>query len=70
MLAFTVGYAWKGVDRTDGQGNTSSHSPQVGIRLAPTDWLSLIANYAFTTRTGSNYLAFVTQTGEEACWFR
>jgi len=64
MVAFTAGYNWKGVDRTNGQGNTSSHSPQVGVRLAPANWLSLIANYAFTVRTGSNNLAFVTQTGD------
>ena len=56
MLAFTVGYTWQGVDRTNAQGNTSSHSPQVGIRLAPTDWLSLNANYAYTARIGSNFL--------------
>ena len=56
MVAFTLGYTWKGVSRTEGQGNTSSHSPQVGVRLLPTDWLSLMANYAYTTRTGSNFL--------------
>jgi Putative outer membrane beta-barrel porin, MtrB/PioB len=55
-LAFNLGYAWQGVDRTNGQGRTSSNSPQVGIRLLPTDWLSLMANYAFTSRTGSNFL--------------
>lgn len=63
-VAFTVGYNWKGVSRSEEQGNTSSHSPQVGVRLAPANWLSLTANYAFTTRTGSNSLAFVTQTGD------
>ena len=56
MLAFTVGYTWQGVDRTNGQGNTSSNSPQVGLRLSPTDWLSLNANYAYTARIGSNFL--------------
>jgi hypothetical protein len=64
MLAFNVGYAWKGDSRTDGQGRTSSSSPQVGMKLAPTNWLSLLANYTFTTRTGTNFLAFVTQPGE------
>ena len=62
-LAFNVGYTWQGVDRTDGQGNTSSHSPQVGVRLAPTDWLSLMANYAFTARTGSNFLSVCESGG-------
>jgi len=56
MMAFTLGYDWKGDSRSDGQGRTSSHSPKVGVRLSPTNWLSLIANYAFTTRTGSNFL--------------
>jgi len=55
-LAFTVGYTWKGVSRTEGQGSTSSHSPQVGMKWVPTNWLSLLANYAFTARTGSNFL--------------
>ena len=36
-------------DRTNAQGSTSSSSPQVGLRLVPTDWLSLMANYAFTS---------------------
>ena len=65
-LAFTVGYTWKGVSRTEGQGHTSSHSPQAGIRLSPTNWLTLMANYAFTTRQGSNFLAFVAQPGDPA----
>jgi hypothetical protein len=56
MVAFTLGYTWKGVSRTEGQGNTSSHTPQVGVRLLPTDWLSLMANYSITSRTGSNFL--------------
>ena len=56
MLAFTVGYAWKGVSRTEGQGRTSSHSPQVGVRATPTDWMSLMANYTFTTRDGTDFL--------------
>lgn len=64
MAAFTAGYNWKGVNRTEGQGDTSSHSPQVGVRLAPANWLSLMANYTFTTRTGSNSVAFVTQSGD------
>ncbi len=56
MLAFTTGFAWQGVDRTNGQGTTSSSSPQVGLRLAPTNWLSLNANYAYLARVGSNVL--------------
>ena len=57
MRAFNVGYSWKGVSRTDGQGNTSSHSPQVGVKLTPTDWLSLLTNYTLTTRKGYNNVA-------------
>jgi len=55
-VAFNVGYTWKGVTRNHDQGTTSSHSPQVGIRLVPTNWLSLMANYAYTSRIGSNFL--------------
>ena len=55
MLAVTAGYTWQGTDRTQNQGNTSSHSPQVGIRLFPTNWLSLTANYAYTARIGSSF---------------
>jgi hypothetical protein len=57
-VAFTLGYNWSGVSRTDGQGRTSSNSPQVGLRVAPTDWLSLIANYSYTARVGTNFLWF------------
>ena len=56
MLAFTTGFVWQGVDRSNGQGSTSSTSPQVGLRLTPTDWLSLNTNYAYTSRLGSNFL--------------
>ena len=56
MLAFEVGYTWQGVDRNYEQGSTSSNSPRVGLRLSPTDWLSLTTNYEFTSRTGSNFL--------------
>ena len=54
MLAFNVGYSWKGFNRTDGQGNSSSHSPQVGLKLTATDWLSLLTNYTLTIRNGYN----------------
>jgi hypothetical protein len=64
MLAFNLGYAWQGTNRTNGQGDTSSHTPQVGVRLLPTDWLSLIANYAYVTRIGSKWLT--TEQEEEA----
>jgi hypothetical protein len=30
----------------------------VGLRLSPTDWLSLTTNYEFTARTGSNFLNY------------
>jgi hypothetical protein len=66
MLAVTAGYTWRGVSRTDGQGRTSSNSPQVGVRLAPTDWLSLLANYAYTARVGSNFLWFVSAAAPTA----
>ncbi len=56
MLAFDVGYNWQGVDRTNAQGNTSSHTPRVGLRLSPTSWLSLMTNYALTSRTGTKFM--------------
>jgi hypothetical protein len=64
MLAFTTGFTWQGVARTNAQGTTQSSSPQVGLRLSPTDWLSLNANYAYTSRIGSNFLTLVTEAGE------
>ena len=66
MVAFNLGYNWKGVSRSEGQGTTSEHSPQVGVKLSPTDWLSLLANYTFTTRSGYNNLAHIMETGEGA----
>ena len=63
MLAVTAGYTWQGTDRSQEQGNTSSHSPQVGVRLFPTNWLSLTANYAYTARIGSNFLTIGERGG-------
>jgi len=57
MLALDAGYAFSSVDRTENQGNTSSNSPQFGIRLFPTSWLNLIANYAYSQRLGSDFLS-------------
>ncbi len=56
MLGLSLGYSWQGVDRTEGQGNTSSHTPNVGARFTPADWVSLMANYSITSRTGSKFL--------------
>jgi hypothetical protein len=64
MLALNLGYTWKGISRTESQGRTSSHSPQVGIKLVPTNWMTLMSNYTFTTRTGTNSLAAVFQQEE------
>ncbi len=55
-LAVDVAYAFQAVDRTQGQGHTRESSPQVGLRLFPTDWLNLIANYTYSSRDGSNFL--------------
>jgi hypothetical protein len=57
MLAFDLAYAYSTVDRTENQGNTSSNSPQFGIRLFPTSWLNLIANYAYSERLGNDFLS-------------
>jgi Putative outer membrane beta-barrel porin, MtrB/PioB len=56
QLAVNVGYAWKGFNRTEAQGTTSTNTPSVGARWCPTDWLSLMANYTFSFRRGTNYL--------------
>ena len=66
MLGLNVGYSWKGFNRTDGQGNSSSHSPQVGLKLNATDWLSLLTNYTLTIRNGYNNVALLTEAAEGA----
>ena len=57
MLALDAAYTFSAVDRTENQGNTTSNSPQVGIRLFPTSWLNLIANYTYSQRLGSDFLS-------------
>ena len=64
LLAFTAGYIWSGVSRTEAQGRTSSNSPQFGMRLSPNDWLTLMANYTYTTRTGINSKSAFLEPGE------
>jgi hypothetical protein len=64
QLALTAGYTWKGFNRTEGQGTTSTNTPSVGMRWCPTDWLNLIANYSYSARRGTNYLAGIPQPGE------
>jgi len=61
-VAFDFAYTYQKVDRTFDQGHTSNNTPQVGVRLFPTSWLNLIANYAYSTRKGSNF--FVLERGE------
>ncbi len=56
MLALEAAYTFSATDRTENQGNTSSNSPQFGIRLFPTSWLNLIANYAYSERLGNDML--------------
>jgi hypothetical protein len=55
-LAVTAGYAWKGFNRTDAQGTTSTNTPSVGVRWLVNDWLNLMANYSYSDRRGTNYL--------------
>jgi opacity protein-like surface antigen len=57
MLALDAAYTYSTVDRTENQGNTSSNSPQFGIRLFPTSWLNLTANYAYLERLGNDFLS-------------
>ena len=56
LVAFDVAYAFQSVDRTEDEGYTYSNSPQVGVRLFPTSWLNLIANYGYTDRVGADFL--------------
>ncbi|MGP8052073.1 MAG: MtrB/PioB family outer membrane beta-barrel protein, partial [Desulfobaccales bacterium] len=57
MLALDATYTFAATDRTENQGNTTSNSPQFGIRLFPTSWLNLIANYTYSERLGSDFLS-------------
>lgn len=57
MVALDAAYTFAAVDRTENQGNTRSNSPQFGIRLFPTSWLNLIANYTYSQRLGSDFLS-------------
>ena len=59
MLALDFAYAYQRTDRDQHQGFTYSNSPQVGIRLFPTSWLNLTANYAYTARKGSDFLTLL-----------
>ncbi|MGP8049649.1 MAG: MtrB/PioB family outer membrane beta-barrel protein, partial [Desulfobaccales bacterium] len=62
LVAFDLAYAYSTVDRTENQGNTSSNSPQFGIRLFPTSWLNLIANYTYSQRLGNDFLSLTPST--------
>ena len=65
-MCFNVGYTWQGVSRTNSQGSTASSTPQVGIKLVPADWLTLMANYSLTARTGSNFYSVCAAGGGRA----
>jgi hypothetical protein len=62
MVALDAAYTFAAVDRTENQGNTTSSSPQFGIRLFPTSWLNLIANYTYSQRLGSDFLSMYSGT--------
>ena len=57
LVALDLAYAYSTETRTENMGNTSSNSPQFGIRLFPTSWLNLIANYAYSERLGNDFLS-------------
>ena len=63
-LAVNAGFAWKGFNRTEAQGTTSTSTPSVGVRWFATDWLNLMANYSYSTRAGNNYNVVVAQAGD------
>lgn len=60
LAALDFTYAYQEVNRTLDQGDTSTNSPQVGVRLFPCAWLNLIANYAYSDRQGSDFLTPLT----------
>ncbi len=62
LVALDAGYTFSATDRTEDQGNTTSNSPQFGIRLFPTSWLNLIANYTYSQRLGSDFLSLYSGT--------
>jgi hypothetical protein len=57
LVALEAAYTYSATDRTENQGDTSSNSPQFGIRLFPTSWLNLIANYTYSQRLGNDFLS-------------
>ena len=62
MVALDAAYTFSATDRTENQGNTTSNSPQFGIRLFPTSWLNLIANYTYSQRLGNDFLSLTPST--------
>jgi hypothetical protein len=58
-VAFDFANTVQLVNRSHGEGDSTNESPQVGIRFFPTNWLNLIANYAYSNRVGSDFLELV-----------
>jgi hypothetical protein len=54
--AVDLGYTYDSVDRDFNEGSTSTNTPKVQFRVYPCDWLNLIASYAYSNRSGSNFL--------------
>lgn len=54
--AVDLGYAYDSVDRDFNEGNSDTNTGKVGLRLYPCDWLNVIANYAHSERSGSDFL--------------
>jgi hypothetical protein len=65
QLALTAGYSWKGFNRTEAQGTTSTNTPTIGIKWCPTDWLNLLGNYSYSARRGTNYLVWAQEGAQE-----
>ncbi|MGO9018550.1 MAG: MtrB/PioB family outer membrane beta-barrel protein [Syntrophobacteraceae bacterium] len=54
--AVDLGYTYGSVDRDFNEGSTSTNTPKVQFKFYPCDWVNLIAGYAYSNRSGSDFL--------------
>jgi len=55
-----VEYTYDTTDRSEDLGTTATNTPKVGVRLYPCDWMTLIADYAYVSRSGDDFLTSAT----------
>ncbi len=56
LVAVDLGYVFDSVNRDFNVGNSTNNTPKLGLRLYPCDWMNVIASYAHSERSGSNFL--------------